>query len=82
MKILSNTIKKLPDTEQIVGKVTGIHSGGTILVLGNQGQRVQAVNDSNQDLVAGDFVTVVLSSPPSIIGKTLFKRGPRKTVFV
>ena len=82
MKILSKALKSLPDTEQVLGKVTSIQPNGVIFVLGDQGRRLQATSGSSQSLAVGDRVTVVLSSPPSIVGKTSFKAGSGKVVFI
>ena len=81
MSILRRDIKDIPDSEQAIGEILSITSGKfSIRTL--KGQRIQAVNDSNQPLDVGDHVTVILSTTPTIVGRALFKRGSSIKVLV
>ena len=81
MSILRRDIKAIPEAEQAIAEVTAISSGKFSLKT-LKGQRIQAVNDSNQRLDIGDHVTVILSTTPTIVGRALFRRGGPLTVEV
>jgi len=81
MSILRRDIKDIPVAEQAIGEILSVTSG-KFLVRTLKGQRIQAVNDSNQTLDVGDHVTVILSTTPTIVGRALFKRGDSLEVFV
>lgn len=78
---LRSHIKNIPDVEQLIGRVVRVVSGN-ITILTNSGKRITAISHINELLTIGDFVVIVLTTPPSVIGKTSFTRESGTTFFI
>lgn len=78
---LLNYIKNIPDAEQLVGRVVRM-VGGQVTVKTNSGKRITAMSNINELLTIGDFVIIMLTTPPSIVGRTSFTRESGVTIFI
>lgn len=80
-RLLTDSIKKTQDIETAVGIVQD-YIDGLFTIKTISGKSIRAINDTNLNVGVGDYVSILLSTPPTIVGLASFDRGGQKKIFI
>ncbi len=79
--LLTDSIKKTQDIETAVGIVRD-NIDGLFTIRTVSGKSIRAINDTNLDIGIGNYVSIILSTPPAIVGLASFDRGGQKKILI